>query len=427
VLARPDSLQVWFPDTGRRLGSTCDAAVRETLRMVLTLRWDQPAGGRLAQFEASSFVALNNEGDVVGRISCQATETATALLSARLGGPEVQVLRDSISLFALQTADANLSTPEGLDSFLASGVMEIALDSYAIDGIPTIADPKRCDRQLRIDRDLWCAAASASDTTASLTIGGRAAAPTSVPLCAGCDLPDVRLRCSHLMHPSVTATRVFGGGHERSLGWALCDRGHQDLVTAAPRKCVPDVGHPCWERQVGTPAMVIPESLDPLALTDALDHFDDVWRLAFGVPILRLPSGTDAALLSQPASTRAELVDRVRALAEVLGRLSVSDDLLPADVPDEHRRGSLNRVESALRGRSASTAIPPITDAVAQLRRILRLDSAYSHSTGELPSLWPQFGMSNPPRQWAEAWRAVQHTAITALRTLTTRTRSFLT
>jgi hypothetical protein len=105
--------------------------------------------------------------------------------------------------------------------------LTISIDDSALADLAAGFAVKRCDRQVRDRGDLWCDASSANDKTASGQIEGRVVAPTSTPICAACDVPDSRIRCTALMHPEVTGVRAFGGTHERSLNWAICDAGHQ--------------------------------------------------------------------------------------------------------------------------------------------------------------------------------------------------------
>ena len=392
---------------------------------MLTLRWDQPTAQSLADFEASAFEVFDPQDQRIGRIALRASKTATAALANRLGNPAVDTLRDAMTLYALGIIEARLTVPAEYERFLAAGSLDILLDSYAVESLPIATRSKQCDRQAQLGRDLLCTAPSSNDETVSLSIEGRPAAPTSEPICSGCGVPDSRHRCSHLMHPQVMAIRTMGGGHERHFAWAVCNRGHQDLVTREPQKCVPERGHPCWERLVARSESPV-EPLHPLALIEALDNFGDVWRSAFNVRILRLLSATDTALLSQPVVTRAEVVDRLRALATVLDSLVVSDDLLPSDLAPQYRANSLNRLENALRARLPADSLTPVLEAIETLRRILRLDNAFSHPTGESPTLWPRFGLANPPPSWPDAWSAVQRGAITAFRTLAVSVRPLI-
>ena len=128
--------------------------------------------------------------------------------------------------------------------------LTISIDDSAVADLAAGFAVKRCDRQVRDRGDLWCDASSANDKTASGQIEGRVVAPTSTPICAACDVPDSRIRCTAFMHPEVTGVRAFGGTHERSLNWAICDAGHQDRITGAPQLCIPESGHECWFRDV---------------------------------------------------------------------------------------------------------------------------------------------------------------------------------
>ena len=230
--------------------------------------------------------------------------------------------------------------------------LTISIDDSAVADLAAGFAVKRCDRQVRDRGDLWCDASSANDETASGQIDGRVVAPTSTPICAACDVPDSRLRRTAFMHPQVTGVRAFGGTHERSLNWAICDAGHQDRITGAPQLCIPESGHDCWFRDVTIGPRDPRVLLDPMTLPDTLDRLDDVWRLAFGSRVTKVASSLDIATLVLESGTREQFMDRIRALAEIFGALTIEDDLISAETPREYTQGSLNRLESALRART---------------------------------------------------------------------------
>ena len=167
-----------------------------------------------------------------------------------LGTEDPQELREAMTAYAITRIEADPDVWKQLNELPEDSPLTISIDDSAVADLAAGFAVKRCDRQVRDRGDLWCDASSANDKTASGQIEGRVVAPTSTPICAACDVPDSRLRCTAFMHPEVTGVRAFGGTHERSLNWAICDAGHQDRITGAPQLCIPESGHECWFRDV---------------------------------------------------------------------------------------------------------------------------------------------------------------------------------
>ena len=111
----------------------------------------------------------------------------------------------------------------------------------------------------------------------------------------------------------------------------------------------------------GTRALRGSSSSKPLGRLLSFQHWgcpnplmssDAHWRLAFGrgrrLVTLSTVIGPSSCLLSGlPPGPSSE--SRLSALADVIDRLSVDDDLLPAELMEEQKTGSLNRLEAALK------------------------------------------------------------------------------
>jgi hypothetical protein len=123
-------------------------------------------------------------------------------------------------------------------------------------------------------RDLFCVAGVDQDKLAKC----KAAVPTTRHLCRACQLPDGRIACIHLHHPSVFFTKGVP-----EFKQAACDLG-SDAV-AEPALCAPG-GHACWEGEVESPEpQEIPAS--SLALHEAFDFLNASWKEAFGSSLSR--------------------------------------------------------------------------------------------------------------------------------------------
>lgn len=301
-----------------------------------------------------------------------------------LGTEDPAEMRAILAAYSIDRLEADPEFWQRLSDIADGQSLDIEVDDAWVADLSLSGTLKQCDRQVEVGRDLWCDAAGSKDKTADFSIDGRLAAPTSAPICTACDVPDARLRCSAFMHPSVIGIRGGGALHQRVLSWAICNEGHQDRVVGHPEWCVPETVHQCWHRAVEIgpedPAVL----LDPLTLPDTLDHLNDVWRVAFGSHVVAIHSSVDVASLALEAGTRERFMDRLRALAEILGDLAVGDSVLSDDTPDRYRVGSLNRLETAIRSlASGEDESEVIANRIDVLRRALRLDNALQHPTGE--------------------------------------------
>ena len=134
--------------------------------------------------------------------------------------------------------------------------------------------------------------------------------------------------------------------------------------------------------------------LSALGVPESFDVLDAHWRLAFGKTrrLVTLSTVTGPSTLSLVAApNRAEFESRLSALADLIDRLSVDDDLLPAGVAAETEKGSLNRLESSLKNKLSVEEHASISQAVQILRLCRQI--AMRHSTAQLKagllSAWP--------------------------------------
>lgn len=271
---------------------------------------------------------------------------------------------------------------------------------------------KECRYQVgEPDADLFCAAAGHADETVVGTSGLHRLAPTSKAICRACGVPDAASACSHLSHAEVLGMRTMGGW-SRTFAGALCELGRPE-VDAAPGRCRPE-GHTCWERSVQVTHSAPRVSLSPLAVAEAVDFLDSVWRAQFGDRLVKNPATTHVAGLSMPVHDRDDFKARLSDLAGVVESFTIPDDLLAGDLPAEYRKGSINRLQGALD--HASVAYSDNT--LRRLRSVIALRAAMQHpgkAAKELPSLFEGLGLTYPPPSWERAWSVVQSEVVEAI------------
>ncbi|WP_371781240.1 hypothetical protein [Streptosporangium subroseum] len=299
------------------------------------------------------------------------------------------------------------------------------LKSEDVPQLLALAREKSCHYQIRLKRDLFCTAASDNDTTlTSIIINNRRTAPTSKPLCQGCNLPNTDYICSHLMHPRVSGKNTLGGIMDRRAMTAMCDQGHTDRINAIG-KCYAG-GHDCWQRliEVEEPAIT---PVSPLELAEAFDVLDAAWRLAFDQkkkPLLALSTVATPAALSLPCATRAEFETRISDLADLIDRIKIDEKLLRPRSKEELERdedllkGSLNRMDDCLHYKLPAQQHPAIDRAIRTLRTIRQARNAEQHGItegGGLTAKLRDLGIHDAPPNWGGAWDVVRARAVEAL------------
>jgi hypothetical protein len=278
---------------------------------------------------------------------------------------------------------------------------------------------KACTHQQAEGPDLLCLAASSKDQTAIGTTGWHRVAPTSRPLCAGCQMPDAAVVCSHFSHPQVSGLRSMGGVR-RQLDSAMCNLGREEIQQ--PGGCHPG-GHRCWQRVVGLQVATPTEVAHPRALAEVLDAVAAWWRLAVvNKPLLRLESGTSITGLALPCTSRAEFTHRLSELAVVLGSLRVDDDQvrpgLDPGVELPRKDQSVARLRAALKVKIADPdSLERANQALDRLGRLQRIRSLLQHPGGhdELVRKVAALGLAWPPSDWTAAWERVRAEAADAL------------
>ncbi|WP_371782132.1 hypothetical protein [Streptosporangium subroseum] len=330
-----------------------------------------------------------------------------------------ELLNDALLLYGMRRLEPLVKDWLSTDTKPENGgdVWELTTDD--VPHLLTLAHQKSCSYQQRAGRDLYCTAAS-DDKTAVYAIGNRRAAPTTKPFCMECGLPDTTYMCSHLLHPEVTALTTAHGIAGRRVIGALCDKGRNEIGN--PSRCQVN-GHECWQRVIEVePASVAPVS--PLELAEAWDVLDAVWRLVFGKNkrLLSISSALVPAAISLDCTTRVEFASRVGALADLIDRTNIGDDLLPPGVKKQDTKGSIDALQRALLHKLPEDQHQAIKAAISTLHRVRDVRNTMAHNTnrgGGLTAKLHELGIYDAPPNWGSAWNAIRaHTAaaLTAIR-----------
>lgn len=302
-----------------------------------------------------------------------------------------------------------------------SNVVDVDAEDLRL--VERVAVEKRCGYQVTEGRDLYCTADTSHDPRLGQwrAVGLKSFSPTSLHECLNCTLPDSRILCSQLSHPSL-ATGV--GAKSRMVRAAKCGINRPEIQNGGGCHAG---GHPCWERQVLPRAEDNPLEYLPQALTRALDFLDMAWRLRFPKAgrLVVAPSLESAASLERPCSTREEFNSRVISLADVLGALHVPDDLF-APEPESNKWRSLKRLEAVLKEHVLDDASRTrAIEGVGALRKAndLRIGSAHGgHAARTAAEIAARtLGIAFYPYEtWARTWdqlRACMTDALSAIST----------
>jgi hypothetical protein len=206
--------------------------------------------------------------------------------------------------------------------------------------------------------------------------------------------------------------------YKRDFLEALCDRGEQDRLNSAWSQCVAG-GNPCWQRDVEVEDQATAAATPPLALPEAFDHLDAIWRLAFGrrQALVHVQSLEGVGELTQPCVSKDEFAARMTKLADLIKLLEIPDRLLPSSASDEDRNGSLNRLNAALRGSLGAIEYERAARGIAVLRAVNEVRVCLQHTAKDrdLPQALARLGIGSFPPVWSEAWDHIRARTVAAL------------
>lgn len=293
---------------------------------------------------------------------------------------------------------------------------KVAIGSDDLPLLVELAGDKSCEYQAAEGRDLYCLAAAASDNTVRFVISGRAAAPTSRPLCNACELPDTDYICSSFSHAEVTGIGAASSSTiRRTLSGGLCQKGRPE-IDERPGECKPS-GNRCWERLVDrSPAHV--STTPPLQLPEAVDHLDMAWRLLFGRDqrLLRSSGMADIAALMLPCGSREDFESRISDLADLLKHLVVNNEQLPEEAQEVPKDHTLERLKRALVARVDGTEADEVEGAIRVLQAANRIRVGQQHPDAikQTQGSFEVLGVRYPVDDWDGAWSKIRSAAADA-------------
>ena len=167
------------------------------------------------------------------------------------------------------------------------------------------------------------------------------------------------------------------------------------------------------ERWLAPPDPVPSFSSPAIPLPTAIDHLDDVWRLAFGSRLFQLTGAERLASLTEDVSSRDEYEARLSVMSDLLRSANAAVAPGGGKRPRDRLAGLsekvASRVEEGGRGR--------VADAMLSLEAVLALRDSRQHggASHRAMAAAQRLGLPYPTSDWGEAWRAVSGRTVQAL------------
>jgi hypothetical protein len=289
--------------------------------------------------------------------------------------------------------------------------------------IDKLIQGKRCGYQINEGRNLFCSANDPDDYKGTNLAPKRV--PVSRPICLNCDLPDADYLCSHLIHPAVMSQGGMGAPFGRFTARALCNLGLEG-AEKGPSRCHAG-GHPCWERIIEPEIEASEIPLSSLALPEAFDYLDAVWRNAMGPnhALFRLTTVSGMAQLAQPCTTLDEFESRLSALSAVFKAMTIQDDLLEAGSQGLKKDQTFDRLLACQKLKDLEEAdYQAVERGVKILRTVNRVRNVQQHADNrEFLRTLVELGIPYPPPNWGDAWDRVRDKTMEALTTIREKIR----
>lgn len=183
------------------------------------------------------------------------------------------------------------------------------------------------------------------------------------------------------------------------------------------------------ERYAPVDAAAGPALLPSEALPEAFDHLASVWLNVTNKHLFEVHRVSPAARLTVPVANRGDFSSRMSDFADVMKAMKIDNSFVGGKqardlTPDK----SLGRLKVAARKLLKSPDADVAAGALDVLRDIVRVRAALQHERArpDLPTALARLKIKYPP-DWPQAWEAVRHRAVDALRDLRHALESALT
>jgi hypothetical protein len=154
-----------------------------------------------------------------------------------------------------------------------------------------------------------------------------------------------------------------------------------------------------------------PAFVSSLALPEAVDYLNAVWRLRAAEPLIVLARAEAAAKLALECSTADEFETRLSALCTIFAHLRV---------PEKAGESSLLDLKAHMATQLSAEALSRVDEAIDDLRALFSLRAWRQHAGAHEKGLaaMQRLGIRLPADDWSAAWRELQARTVTALNAL---------
>ncbi len=364
-------------------------------RITMREQWQQPGA------DASPYIRFYiADGEAIGTAAIRVSGTAQALGALR----DID-WQHVLSIAVLEEAENQLEA--GVLSREAGADLKMELGSYDEEFIIELArQPKRCQ---------WQRPAHPRGKLCTATASGKPE-PTTSPLCASCEMPDARLVCSALVHPTTKYQTGVGfipaegegfvSDPARGIERAYCELRLQPQEWS---QCQPWSGKECWHRivEAGTKPPR-PDEAAPRRLVDEIPYLRLAYAEHFQTKGSRFWPGVDeraVASVLTDCATAADFQQRLASLDALITRMEPQAQLEPSRRVGEkgNKIGSLTALGRVLEDRCGGGALPH----VERLRALRKARNSFPAHPGsdDLPTALRSLGIEHyPPRDWKVAW-----------------------
>ncbi len=321
--------------------------------------------------------------------------TALHLFPAERGSIELVAAR-TVVVAGLPRIEAGLrdgSFRSAMEKPPSEQAVDLNISGEEFEALARAPEPKLCRYQNWVGGDLFCEACVDSRSAE------RRSCPTSMFMCSQCPLPDDRAICTHLRHGRVVHAGTTPA--RWSMSSAFCDLGNQKSGAEWGACCCG--GHPCWERVVETSEPQDVAHLSPLALHEAIDYLDAIWRTAMKAPLLKYDVLAVGGTLATPCAGKDDFQLKVSAVVDAFDGFQVAGK----------KGGTLERMTEQLRSWSAGKSVAnddfaTVEEAIGVLKKVARLRAGLLHggdrARGDLEEAQRALGVSLPAVSYAEEW-----------------------
>jgi hypothetical protein len=352
--------------------------------------WGKPAGDL-----ADAIMFRVHANGITFPVAASISATVAAEFHNQYSNEDITI-RKALLLFALPRLRTMLDDFEPPLKTTDEILLKVTVLSDNLQELLNCVKVKDCSFQKRARTGLICDVSTPPDNR------------TSESICLGCNLPDDRLRCSRISHPSVQAGPTIGRFF-RTVTDALCSI---KSTTFDPALCLPG-GHECWRLIVDQSPKIEAISADiGERAIDELSHLNLAFYKTFGRSLWKSDEPRSSANVVLSCSSQEEFVSGVACIVDILNKFDIGEKVLGSD--GKQVTGSLQALQLFLQQKTSLPNEHPIQ----MLRQIVEIRNSFPIHSGnkQFINACTELGIEFPIRDWARAWNIIRYQFSRSLR-----------